>query len=95
MKVIWSAAALHDLEQITAYVLTHYPTIAPALERRIRLSVARIGRWPESARRSAHGDGVRIAPLGRYPYRIFYRVTADAIFILHLHHTARDETPRG
>lgn len=28
MKVIWTATALRDLNEITAYVLTHYPAIA-------------------------------------------------------------------
>jgi hypothetical protein len=35
-------------------------------------------------------------PLGRYPYKIFYRVIADTIEILHIHHAARqpwDESP--
>lgn len=95
MKVIWTATALRDLNEITAYVLTHYPAIASALDRRIRLVAGRIGRWPESARRSAHGEGVRVAPLGRYPYRIFYRVTADAVYVLHVHHAARDEDASG
>jgi toxin ParE1/3/4 len=34
-------------------------------------------------------SGVRAAPLGRYPYVIFYRVAGDAIEILYIHHTAR------
>jgi toxin ParE1/3/4 len=89
MKVVWTDTALRDLEDITGYVLAHYPTVAAALERRIRLVVTRIGRWPESARRSTHRDGVRTVPLGRYPYRIFYRVDADTVFILYVHHTAR------
>jgi plasmid stabilization system protein ParE len=37
---------------------------------------------------------VRAVPLGRYPYVIFYRVTANAVEILHVHHTARKLTDR-
>jgi hypothetical protein len=33
---------------------------------------------------------VRVVPLGRYPYKIFYRVTKDAVEILHVHHAARE-----
>jgi hypothetical protein len=36
-------------------------------------------------------EGVRVVPLVRYPYRIFYRVAGDAAEILHVHHAARDE----
>jgi plasmid stabilization system protein ParE len=96
MKVVYTAAALRDLDEIAEWVAVHYPTIAPAVEQRIRAVVARIARWPESARRSAKRPGVRIVPIGRYPYKVFYRVMDDAIEILHIHHVARrpwDEEP--
>jgi toxin ParE1/3/4 len=89
MKVVYTAAALQDLDEIAEWLAVHYPTIAPTVERRIRAVAAHIGRWPESARRSAKRPGVRVIPLGRYPYKIFYRVTADAVEILHIHHAAR------
>ncbi len=89
MKVVFTAAALQDLDEIADWLAVHYPTIAPAVERRVRMVVARIGRWPESARRSAKRPGVRVVSIGRYPYRIFYRITADTVEILHIHHAAR------
>jgi toxin ParE1/3/4 len=89
MKVLYTPAALADLGEIADWLTIHYPAIAAAVERRIRMVVARTGRWPESARRSAKRPGVRIVPFGRYPYRIFYRITADAVEILHIHHVAR------
>jgi plasmid stabilization system protein ParE len=95
MKVVWTDEALRDLEEITAYLLVNFPSVAPALERRIRAVVAWIGRWPGSTRRSERRPGVRMVPLGRYPYRLFYRVTGSAVEILHVHHSARrswDET---
>jgi toxin ParE1/3/4 len=90
MRIVYTPAALRDLDQIAEWLTLHYPTIAPAVEGRIRAVVARIGHWPESARRSAKRAGVRVVPVGRYPYRIFYRVTADAVEILHIHHAARE-----
>lgn len=89
MKVVFTAAALRDLSEIADWLSVHYPTIAPNVERRIRATVARIARWPQSARRSAKRAEIRVAPVGRYPYKVFYRVTADAIEILHIHHAAR------
>jgi plasmid stabilization system protein ParE len=65
------------------------PAVAPLIERRIRAVVGHIGRWPEGARRSTKRPGVRVIPIGRYPYRIFYRITDDAVEILHIHHAAR------
>jgi toxin ParE1/3/4 len=96
MKVVFTATALDDLNEISAWLAINYPALAPAMERRIRAVISRVARWPESARRSAKRSDVRVVPLGRYPYKIFYRVTAEAVEILHIHHTARppwDESP--
>jgi len=89
MKVVYTAAALEDLDKIAEWLALHYPAIAPSVELRVREVIGRIGRWPESARRSAKRPGVRVVPIGRYPYKIFYRVTDDAVEILHIHHAAR------
>jgi plasmid stabilization system protein ParE len=89
MKVVYTEDALRDLGAIADWLVLHYPTVAPAVERRIRAVVARIARWPQSSRRAAGRPGVRVAPLGRYPYRIFYRLTGDTIEILHIHHAAQ------
>jgi plasmid stabilization system protein ParE len=90
MKVRYTEEALTDLDAIADWLIAHYPAVAPAVERRIRSVVAHIARWPESSRRSAKRPGVRAVPLGRYPYKIFYRVTDDTVEILHIHHAARE-----
>jgi len=89
MKVVYTAAARSDLDEIGEWLSDHYPTIAPAVERRIHDVIARIAQWSQSAHRSAKYPGVRVVPIGRYPYKIFYRVTADTIEVLHIHHSAR------
>ena len=89
MKLVWTDEALKDLDEIADWLIVHYPAVAPAVERRIRSVVAHIARWPESSRRSAKRPGVRAVPLGRYPYKIFYRVADDGVEILHIHHAAR------
>jgi toxin ParE1/3/4 len=90
MKVVFTAAAQNDLRDIGEWLATCYPVLAPHVERRIRDVVARIGRWPESAPPTAGGGDVRVVPAGRYPYRIFYRVSGDRLEILHIHHAARE-----
>ena len=89
MKVVYTAGARSDLDEIGEWLSDHYPTIAPTVERRIHNVIARIAQWPQSARRSAKYPGVGVVPIGRYPYKIFYRVTADTIEVLHIHHSAR------
>ena len=89
MKVVYTVGALRDLGEIGDWLSDHYPTIATAIERHIHNVIARIAQWPQSARRSAKYAGVHVVPVGRYPYKIFYKVTADTVEILHIHHSAR------
>ena len=95
MKVVFTSAALADLDDLLSYTSANYPDVLPALERRIRAVLERIEQWPESAREVSERPGVRVVPLIRYPYRIFYRINADRIVILHIHHAARDEIDDG
>jgi plasmid stabilization system protein ParE len=90
MKLVWTAAALADLDDILAYTAENYPALLAPVELRIRAVVERIGRHPESARRLEQRSEVRVVPVLRYPFRIFYRVAAVEIEILHIHHTSRD-----
>ena len=92
MRVIYTTEALADLDGIFSYIAKHYPTISDAFQNRLRTVTARISRWPESAQEVAERPGVRVVPLIRYPYRIFYRISNDAVEILHVHHAAREET---
>jgi plasmid stabilization system protein ParE len=56
MKVVYTDAALHDLDEMTVWLKAHYPGVGKAVERRLRLVVAHIARWPESMRASAEPD---------------------------------------
>jgi toxin ParE1/3/4 len=89
MIVVYTETALRDLDTILTFIAAEYPTAYEPFERRLLASVSRIGRWPESAQSVAQRPGVRVVPLVRYPYKIFYRVTEAAVEILHIHHAAR------
>jgi len=89
MKVVYTEEALKDLDAIADWLIAHYPAVAPSVERRIRSVVTHIARWPQSSRRTAKRPDVHAVPLGRYPYKIFYRVAGDTVEILHIHHTAQ------
>ena len=62
MKVVYTAGALRDLDEISDWLSDHYLAIAPAVERRIHNVIARIAQWPQSTRRSAKYPGVRVIP---------------------------------
>jgi plasmid stabilization system protein ParE len=91
MKVVYTAEALRNLDGILGFIAERYPKVTAAFENRLRAAVMRIGAWPESAPMVADRPEVRVLPLIPYPYKLFYRVTADAVEILYLHHAARRE----
>ena len=92
MKVVYTVEALADLDGILRYIASYYPAISEAFENRLYAVVARIAQWPESAQEVAERPGVRMAPLIRYPYKVFYRVSNETVEILYMHHAAREET---
>jgi toxin ParE1/3/4 len=94
MKVVYTDEALENLAGILAYIASRYPTIYGAFQNRLRSVFSRIRQWPEGAQEVEGRPGVRVVPLFRYPYKIFYRRTGDAIEILYIHHVAQDE-PRN
>lgn len=91
MKVIYTDEALENLDEILAYISANYPTVYDAFQSRVRSVVERIGAWPDSAQEVAERPGVRVVPLIRYPYKVFYRTATEAVEILYIHHAARDE----
>jgi plasmid stabilization system protein ParE len=42
MKVIFTASALQDLDEIRSYLKSNYPTIAGLVEKRLRTTITRI-----------------------------------------------------
>jgi plasmid stabilization system protein ParE len=92
MKVVFTEAALADLDDILSFIASHYPTLATPIEERIRAVIARVAKWPQSARVIEERPGVRVVPLVRYPYKVFYRIVDETIEILHIHHTSRQTT---
>jgi plasmid stabilization system protein ParE len=90
MKVDYAPRAQADLVHIGQLSRRNFgPAVAAALETYIRATVARIAASPESGVRLPERQGVRVVPLVRYPFRIFYTVTEGTVTILHIRHTAR------
>jgi toxin ParE1/3/4 len=89
MKVVYTREALTDLDEIFSFIAANYPAISTAFERRLRTTIMRIGAWPQSAESVAERSGVRVVPLIRYPYKVFYRIVGSEVEILHIHHAAR------
>lgn len=89
MKVEYSNRVLDDLRKVSTASRPYGEAVTIALEVRIREIIAHIAEHPEVAPRVEERSGVHVIPLVRYPYKIFYRVLADRVRILHLRHTSR------
>jgi toxin ParE1/3/4 len=95
MNVEFTKLALADLRKISTDSRAFGTTVPAAVEMRIKMVIARIAKHPEAAAPVAERPGMRVVPLIRYPYKIFFRVLADRVRIVHIRHTARRPwTPR-
>jgi plasmid stabilization system protein ParE len=90
MKVEYSNRAVADLHKISTETrLVFGDRVAEALDPRIRAVIRRISIAPLSAPQVKGRPDMRVVPLLRYPFKIFYRVLDDRIRIQHIRHTAR------
>lgn len=90
MKVEYSNRAVANLRKISADSRRAFgDRVAQALEGRIRAIIDLISREPLSMPKVEQRPGLHVAVLGRYPFRIFYRVFDDRIRIVHIRHTSR------
>ena len=68
-------------------------TVLAGLTQRLRRIEAQIADWPESAPLVEDVADVRMIPLGRYPFKLFYAVRPGWVEILYIHHVARNNPP--
>jgi addiction module RelE/StbE family toxin len=94
MKVRWSRRAIANLVGIADYVREHNPRAAAALEKRIRASIGQLQMFPRSGR-PTDDPGIRMFPIVRYPYLVFYEVAEDEVVIHHIRHARREPVDPG
>lgn len=90
MRIVWTAEALDDLENI----LVHYygaagPATAEAVQGRIDSQVEQLRDFPVRIRESDRVAGARELVIHRLPYIAFVRTLTDEIQVLNIVHTAR------
>ena len=90
MKVVLTAEARGDLEQIADFIAQDNPVRARSFVRELVEKAREIGATPRGfpvVPRYAH---LRVRRRVHGAYLIFYRVEADRVSILHILHGARD-----
>ena len=95
MKVVYTDEALRDLDEILTFIALNYQSILPAFRNATPHCRAPPIRMAKERGRGDTAPGVRVVPLLRYPYKIFYRITSETVEILHIHHAARRDPDLG
>lgn len=85
-RVVWTEPAQGDVVRIRRYIAQFRPRAAQRMAEDLYAAAEGLG---EHSERGKPGKGDRRELLIIRPYRIVYRVTADAVFILRVRHAAR------
>ncbi len=81
MDIVFTRAALRDLEHIHAFIAKDDPGQAYDVLARIRISINRLALYPAFGRISKKA-GVRELIVPRLPYKVPYRVRGQTVRIL-------------
>ena len=88
MKVRYSPRARADIEAISGFLQQRSPSGATRVLQSIYSAVRLVAEHPEAAQQTDNPE-VRAIVARQYPYRVFYTVSDDTIFVLHVRHTSR------
>lgn len=90
MRILWTAEALDDLEEILAYYYFEVgPATAEAVERRIVSQVEALCTFSERIRKSDRIPNARELVISKLPYIVFVRLLPERIIVLIVAHAAR------
>jgi toxin ParE1/3/4 len=89
MRIRWTAPAAQDLYNITRYVRRDNPSASREVAKTIYDGCASLVNSPRRGRPGKQ-TGTRELVFSPLPYIAVYRVTADAVEILHIWHGAQD-----
>jgi plasmid stabilization system protein ParE len=73
------------------HIAERNPSAAGRVKARIKRAIERLGRHPYSARHTER-PGIRVLPIVRYPYLVFYTVdeAAQEVHILRIRRSSQD-----
>ena len=80
-KLIWSPQSVRDLENIRDYIAADSPRYAALVVERIIQGVERLTSFPESGRVVPERNDPLLREIIIRPYRVVYRLRADAVEI--------------
>ena len=88
-RVIWTRGAVEDVEAVKAYVARDSVRYATLLAERIVAAVDRLETFPESGRVVPEVGDESLREVIYGAYRIVYRIKAESVEVVTVHHAAR------
>lgn len=88
MRVRYTPRARADLAGILAYIDARSPSEARNVKLALKKTIDLVGEHPAAGRLVGEED-VRVLPVGRHPYLIYWKVERREVWIVHIRHAAR------
>lgn len=88
MRVRYTPRAREDLAGILAYIDARSPSGARNLKLALKKTIDLIGEHPAAGQRAGE-ENVRVLPVGRYPYLVYWGTARSEVWIVHIRHAAR------
>jgi toxin ParE1/3/4 len=89
LTIRFDARALADLAEIRDYLIEHSPSGAERVRLHMVETIDRLSDFPFLGP-ATDMPNVRVLPLTRYPYLVFYAVIGNEVVVLHVRHGARE-----
>ena len=84
MRVRYTPRSRRDIEAIYTLIDQQSPSAARAVKRAIQHAVELLADFPNIGTATDRSPEFRGVRAGRYPYRIYYRVRGDEVWIVHV-----------
>ena len=94
VKVSFAPRARNDLAEIHSWLAERSATAATSVIAAIRTTANLIGEYPRIGRET-NIDRVKLLPVVRYPYLVYYTLEPDEVVVIHVRHGARSEPEPG
>ncbi len=95
VKIIWTDNALRDLEDIAEFIEKDSPHHAKITIKDLHSNTKILQDQPKLGRKVPEVGSENFRELIRGNYRIIYKLSADSIHILTIHHSSRDLSQRS
>lgn len=89
-EIVWTEPALDDLDEIAEYIALDKLSAAEKLVRKVFERIDRLSESPNSGRKVPELTPSKYKEVIVGPCRIFYRVSENTVYILHVMRVERD-----